>query len=420
MDERFGEGDVANNLYSTMLAGNAFGLTGEPAYGDWIIEYLAVWAKRAHENGGLIPDNIGLDGVIGSNMRGRWYGGLYGWTWPHGIYSLLMATLVAGSYATLTTGETAHIALARQQIDPLLPLGKVIRRGDLTGTLHWDGQVPRDEDADIFVIPHRFGDDGWFDFQPVPIESIVNMWFASYDDDDAARLKELRRLEPTDWRTYLPSRNKHDGGHERPWLMFLEGENDGYPCEALSQAESQVGRRLNQINAADDAWKERPPPMRVHIWQELNPVTTEALLHLTMGAPQPVYNGGPLHASLRYFDALRKQSGLPPDVAALVTRITAGEVFVELVNLSPMNRQEVIIQAGAYAEHNFTGGKIHQLVGLYPGRIGAYEGPIVETDRESFAIDGPHLRVALPPLTRAHLELEVSRYQRPMTYRLPW
>jgi len=37
---------------------------------------------------GLLPDNVGLGGVVGEYMGGRWYGAMYGWSWPHGFYNI--------------------------------------------------------------------------------------------------------------------------------------------------------------------------------------------------------------------------------------------------------------------------------------------------------------------------------------------
>ena len=74
---------------------NAWILTGEPRYRDWIGEYVGAWRDRAAANGGVIPDNVGPDGSVGSLLDGRWYGGHYGWTWPHGWYSVGQAATVA-------------------------------------------------------------------------------------------------------------------------------------------------------------------------------------------------------------------------------------------------------------------------------------------------------------------------------------
>ena len=35
-----------------------------------------------------MPDNVGPDGIVGGLLDGRWYGGHYGWSWPHGWYSV--------------------------------------------------------------------------------------------------------------------------------------------------------------------------------------------------------------------------------------------------------------------------------------------------------------------------------------------
>ena len=85
----------------------------------------------------------------------------------------------------------------------------------------------------------------------------------------------------------------------------------------------------------------------------VNPVTTEALIQLMLGGPQIQYNGGLLHARLRYFDPEGERPGLPPNVAALVTKVEAGRTTVELVNLSPFDMRRVIIQGGMFGEHDF-------------------------------------------------------------------
>lgn len=72
-----------------------------------------------------------------------------------------------------------------------------------------------------------------------------------------------------------------------------------------------------------------------------------------MGAPPPVYNGGLLRATVRYFDADEKRPGLPADIAALVDEVAADRVGVEMVNLSGSQTRRVVVQAGAFGEHQF-------------------------------------------------------------------
>ena len=422
MEERFGSGDVVGNLSAAMLAGNAFGLTGDDRYRLWLLEYFGAWQRRAQENGGLVPDNVSSHGVVGGQFGGRWYGGLYGWTWPHGVYSVGAATFVAGSYAALETGDVRYLELTGSQLDPLLDLGKTIRTGDLDGTLGWDGQIPDDPDAPLFVMPYRISDHGWFDFQPPPIELLVNLAFATFAGVDLERLERVRQLEHSSWTLQRPFRNKHDGGHERPWLEFLAGRNPDYPKEALSQAQHQLTRRLKQLGtrAEIEEWVTRPASMAVHLWQELNPVTTEALVQLTMGGPQPVYNGGPVHTAVRYFDPERRSCGLPGDVAALVSAAGRDRVVFELVNLSAVSTRRVIVQAGCYGEHSFEGGTISVDNGAFPGRVGTYVGPPVDVGAQRVGPTGRYLGVELPPLTRAALDLELRRHRKPLSYDLPW
>ena len=47
----------------------------------------------------------------------------------------------------------------------------------------------------------------------------------------------------------------------------------------------------------------------IHLWQQSNPVVTEALVQLTWGGPQVIYNGGLQQARVRYYDAVRRRPG---------------------------------------------------------------------------------------------------------------
>ena len=57
------------------------------ATGSWVLDYLEAWAERIAANDGLCPDNVGPNGRIGELMGGKWWGGYYGWRWPHGVMS---------------------------------------------------------------------------------------------------------------------------------------------------------------------------------------------------------------------------------------------------------------------------------------------------------------------------------------------
>src|ERR1039458_4990714 len=73
----------------------------------------------------------------------------------------------------------------------------------------------------------------------------------------------------------------------------------------------------------------------IRLWQQCNPVVTEALVQLTWGGPQVIYNGGLQQARVRYHDADRRRPGLPASVAALVSDIDPRATGVDLVILHP-------------------------------------------------------------------------------------
>lgn len=79
--------------------------------------------------------------------------------------------------------------------------------------------------------------------------------------------------------------------------------------------------------------------------------------------------------------------------------MTADETVLTLVNLSPVHSRRVIVQAGAYGEHQFT-----------TATAGA----------TALTVNGPHLEVELEPGAGAQLKLGTKRYARPPTLDWPW
>jgi hypothetical protein len=418
MAARLGRGDVAANLAVTSLMTNAYCLTGDEKYRAWTLEYTDAWIARARENGGLLPDNVGLSGRIGEYIDGKWYGGLYGWTWPHGFYNIGMAAIVAASNATLLTRDTGYLDLPRTHIDRLMALGKVRDVAGLAMSLpeHWTGQMTAlGAGRELFVVPYRYGDRGWFDEQPLSPVFSTAVWSLSQETADWERLERLRAVSGYDWRAVISFRNKEDCGHEEPWLRYLAGDNPDYPAAILAATYGQVCRRMALIRQ-DEADLTQ---VHIHHWQQLNPIITEALIQLTLGAPAPIYNGGLLLAPLRYFDAERRRPGLPADVAALVEAVEQERVVVQLINLSPLHDREVIIQAGAMREHRFTHARYDRLTSDYPGAMARYAAEPVRTERAELAVEGSYLHVRLPAGRQARLELGMERLTQPPTYELP-
>jgi hypothetical protein len=419
MQRRLGRGDVAGNLGVGGLVLNAFLVSGEPRYADWLAGYVGAWQRRAAANGGLIPDNVGTDGAVGSQLDGRWYGGHYGWSWPHGMYSIAQATLIGAMSAALATRDDRYLDLPRQLLDEIIGRARsfAFTSSDSSISPRWRAHLGPAADQPILLVPYRHSDRGWFDWNPVQASVPVALWQYSADPADQARLDALRAASGYDWTAVRPFRDKEEAGHEEPWYAYLRGDNPDYPAAILGAAHAQARRRLALME--QHAGQEVAEP-DIHLWQNLNPVVTEALTQLTWGAPQVVYNGGLTQARVRYYDPRRRRPGLPPDVAALVSSIDPAGTTVTLVNLSAAAARTVTVQAGAYAEHDIeTAG----YTGATPGWAGQHTEYIshdVEISGREVAVGGPWLDVELPPGTEVTLTLRLRLRVRVPSAQAPW
>ena len=129
------------------------------------------------------------------------------------------------------------------------------------------------------------------------------------------------------------------------------------------------------------------------------PAATESMVQLMGGALLPGREGGLLNARLRYFDPGRRRAGVPEDVAALVSELSATRTVVTLVNLNLVQSRTVIVQGGGYGEH--------QLVSVTDGN-------------RTTPIDSPLLTVRLDPGCGQKLVLEMKRYANTPTVKHPW
>ncbi len=419
MAKRLGQGDVAVNLAVAGLVLNALILTGEERYREWILRYVGAWRERAAANQGIVPDNVGLDGVVGSQLDGRWYGGHYGWSWPHGFHSVGQAALVGGLAAAVAGGDHGWLDFVRSTMDAVIAQGRVLRYRDGDSSLPVRGaaHLGQHVNSPTLLLPYRYSDRGWFDFNPVPTAVPMALWLHSGADEDRARLDLLRGAAGYDWRIVRPFRDKEEAGHEEPWYAYLRGDNPRYPERILTAAQSQVRRRLALIerHPGDDVAEED-----IHLWQQTNPVVTEALTQLTWGGPQVIYNGGLTQARLRYHDADARRPGLPPSVAALVSRIDPVATVVDLVNLHPTATRRLIVQAGAFAEHTirsvrFTAGTDPD----WPGSFYDYVHRRIAIAVGETACAGPWVLVTMPPSTTVQLTLQIEPHSRTPTYQSP-
>ena len=358
-------GDNPLNLCATTLALQAYMLDHEPKYRDWALEYIDAWVERTAANGGIIPTNVGLDGVIGSDAGGRWYGGVYGWGFTvivpqtgkvaHRTYWHVRGYFGFGN-ALLLTGNQKYVDCWRGVLDQFNANAREIDGKLLYPTGYSD----------------YFGEPDWIDFKPKPFDSgALEIYTWSMDR------KDLKLVA------------------DDPWVRFLEGQNPNHPVEALQAAMDELRHKIELMHADTTTPDTRLSDDMNHI----NPATTEALTQLMLGGIPTGRSGCPLHCRLRYFDPARRRAGLPEDVAALVEKLSADEVTVTLVNLSPLHERTVTVQGGAYAEHQLQS---------------------VTINGNTTPLDSPHFSVRLAPGCGSQLTIQTKRYANQPTVAFPW
>ena len=352
-------GDHPLNLAATTLAINAYMLTGEAKYKKWLLEYVDAWSERTAANDGIIPSNIGLDGTIGGECDGKWYGGCYGWNFTTIVpqtgavahRNSVYRGIAGFGNALLATGDQRYVDVWRNMLDTIAANQKTI-----------DGQV---------MYPHMYGDDGWYDYKPQPYnQGALDVYYWSMNRDDLKR---------------LPA-----GG----WIGFLEGRNPDYPVEALQRDFGTIRRKVDGMHRDTTTLDTRlsDDPMG------FNPATVSTLIELMLGGISPRH-GEPLHCRVRYFDPIRQRAGIPEDVAALVEKLTDDETTLTLVNINPVEERKVVIQGGAYAEHQLTG---------------------VVIDDRVLPLNQPFFTVRLAPGSGERMVIKMKRYANQPTFVFPW
>ena len=397
MNERMTKGDVPLNMNASGQMTHAFMYTADSSFTTWVVDYLNRWRQRAIDNGGIIPDNVGLTGKVGEYLEGKWWGGHYGWRWPHGLITIIEPIVNIVSNAVLMTGDDSYFALAREQIDTNFSMGKEI-----------DG---------VWHTPNKHFDSGWTDFRPANPYHAIHLWFRSLSDDDQERVERCRGA--LDWQKVSvaekPFSVKHYNTNTIPWYEFITGNLPDYPDQVLSANKRLLDQQLarlrsdhgnprvwdsvEQINDFPDSLSMQVDGYAIHAWQEFNPLYFESLVQLQWGAPMHISHGGFQFASVRYFNPETKSPGLPMGVSALVSHVDQTGMSLTLANVGS-ELTHVILQAGAFGEHTF---------------VSAFQN-----QGQEISVDGPWCEIEVPGESSVSLDLKISRHSRLPSYATPF
>ncbi len=409
-------GDTPNNLSATGLVTHAYLYTGEQKYKRWVLDYTEAWMERTRANGGILPDNVGPTGEIGSQREGQWWGGLYGWNSRWSADQSFIAMTIAAECALMLTGDDGYLDLIRSQIRLLVDMGVTDDSGQLR-------------------VPTRMTERGWEEFEPMKILEMAHVYHASQSVEDYDLITRIRDGDVSrDWNLVDPEGGRRGGNLEYARFQYYDGKLPDWPekilsaeyafAQAMMECYRQDNRDFDTI-VEDNRWPPQNPTVpdrKDYGGENADPVRTVGLTQVMLGAPRSLYNGGLLRATVRYFDVDRQRPGVPEDVAVLVDEIRDDRVGIQLVNTGTSDTRNLIVQAGAFGEHTFTELRYFE-EGEGENSILNPAGWISEKRPQharSVHVEGKYFAVRLPPSTTIRVEAGMQRFVNQPSYAFPW
>jgi hypothetical protein len=383
-------GDNSLNLAATILGLNAFALTGEEKYRQWVLDYVGAWKERTAQTGGNIPSNIGLNGKPGGEYNGQWWKGTYGWNFT--IFDGELEQIAHRNYFTdgswpgfsnalLLSGDQSFVQVLRRQLENIQAQKKVENGQTLYPQMYGDPKGYKYNGAP-----------SWYQYTPnARTDRWAEIYFWSMDKSVLANVPLA-----TEYRGWSGQRD----GYSEPdradtFIGYLEGKLPSFPEKVLADDLLRVRRKMDMMKADNTTADSRLADYLL----DFNPATTNALVNLTMGGYFSRGRVWVLHSRFRYFDPVNRRAGLPEDVGALVEKLGASSASVQLVNVNPLEAREVVVQAGGYGEHRFDA---------------------VTVDGKTVRVDGPVLTVRLEPASGTRLDFQMTRYANKPTFAFPW
>ncbi|HVT91033.1 MAG TPA: hypothetical protein VHD56_19425 [Tepidisphaeraceae bacterium] len=353
-------GDNNLNIVATTLPMDAYLLTHDAKYKQWLIDYMDAWVDRMKQNHWILPSFVDLDGKIGG-PEGKWWGNAYGWgfspvnpvTGRRENRNRIPRAMVGFNNVLWVTGDQKYVDAWRNMMDSINSNARAGANGQKE-------------------YPSMYNEQGWYGWGARPWSvGAMEMWYMSMKPQDMARLPQ------------------------QGWIAYLQGQNPTYPETALQRDIQTMNQRIAGLRADDTPASKRLSDNMMGY----NPAVVDALIQLTLGGLPPGVDGGLLNARLRYFDPIAKRAGLPKDVGALVSQIGDTQTVVTLVNLNKTEERTLIVQGGAYGEHQITKFTIGD---------------------KSTPVNSSMVTITLQPGAGTKLVMEMKRYANAPTVLHPW
>jgi hypothetical protein len=359
-----------------------------------VLDYVQGWIDRIEANDGIIPDNVGATGVVGEARDGQWWGGLHGWSTGERAIDRLFLGLIIGAECAhlLSGGDDSYLEVLRSQVRVLM-----------------ENSIETETESRCMVVPTSYGADGWDSYGDFSIRGgpphLTHLYHASMSEGDHDTVTRVRDRWMNgggdDWNDIPLTGDRGGARTEFSRFQYYDGKNPDWPMKILTAEYNEAITKYEEMMEDDrlpyDIITTNQMPQHL--------VLTKGLTQVTMGTPQATYNGGLLRATVRYFDKDRGRAGLPPDTAALVDELRPDGAGIQLVNTNHGETRRVIVQAGAFGEHDFTEVSYHR------------EGDDGDTTQQ---VHGKAFVVELPPSTAIRLNAGMNRYVNKPSYAFPW
>ena len=314
------QGDMPLNLLATTLPLNAWITSGKQKYRHWLLDYVDAWCRRAAENDGIFPSNVGLSGKVGEHWDGRW------WDCWEGQWELFRGIRPALENAMLLSGETRYMDVLRRQIRVL-----------------YENQV---EIKGKKYPPRHYDEDGWGGRGRYHRE-LTRLYLTQFREEDLRLIEQdIERRGRQDF-SYRTGYFYHVDDYA--WLYYVLGRNPEFPQKMFESDVGRIRRRVRKMLADTSRdWERRSDHA-----QALNPVSTHTLFNLICGGLGPLWQSTALLCEVFPYDPARERPGLPKDVAVMVESIGEEKIGLQVVNTSQSEPRTLVLQAGAYGENRW-------------------------------------------------------------------